>query len=131
MRKAGLLVLGAMTLAGCSTTAVTNTAQISYVTIPPNLAEIASRVPVHQNSGGLKVVANVTALACQRLTSDPLPTEEYALALLKEEAMKVQGTGVIDVSYSRGGVHFTANCWNYISASGKAVRATLPQSPES
>ncbi|WP_092084695.1 heavy metal-binding domain-containing protein [Bradyrhizobium brasilense] len=66
-------------------------------------------------------VGQVTASACQKLTSDPLPTHDYALALLKQQARLRGGNGVMNVSYSESATSIIGNCWATVSASGTAV----------
>lgn len=111
-------------LAGCSSTAVTNTAAVNYVTVSPELAAVASSVSdMSSIPAGAQNLGTVSALACQRLTSDPVPTPEYAAALLKEQVATKGGNAVTEVLVTRTSVvGFNGNCWANITAKGVALR---------
>lgn len=114
----------AAALAGCAS--ATPTAPVSYSTVSPELAAAGGGVTVLPASEGYDTITPVTALACQRAKWDPVPTEEYALALLKQEAAKKGADGLTDVTFTKGMVSVTGNCWQNIRAKATAVKARQP-----
>ncbi|MDQ2084056.1 hypothetical protein RA307_28040 [Xanthobacteraceae bacterium Astr-EGSB] len=116
-------VLFSTCLAACSSTgAVTHTTTNRYVTIPPDLARDAAKVTDHATAPPRsRTIGPVTATACQYADFDPLPTREYALALLKRSAVANGANGLVDVTYSESHADLLKNCWENIVASGTAI----------
>jgi uncharacterized protein YbjQ (UPF0145 family) len=121
MNKFAALLVLASALSACSSTGVTNTASPSYATIPAELTAKVAGVAVLESapSAGQKL-GTVRAQACQRLTSDPLPTPELAIALLKEQAMLKGGNAIAQPSVSSSTVSLSGNCWANITATAEA-----------
>lgn len=122
MYRITIIAAATLFLVGCQTTTptVSNTAAPSYVSIPADLAAAGISVRrVEAIPQGSRRLGIISTLACQKLTSDPLPTEEYALALLKKEAASRGATAISNVTYTRSATSITGNCWSNIQATAE------------
>lgn len=92
----------------------------------PNVTlDAANRVLELQSSPeGARVLGKVEAIACQKATHEPLPTNEAAKTLLKAKAAALGATAVVDVKFTHQNISLGNNCWDTIVATGTAV--TVP-----
>jgi hypothetical protein len=105
----------ALVLAGCSATSIDFdsmtaadlAAQPQYMMIVPSVPKTAS------------VVGPVDVEICNKKRSDPVPTDDSVLLLLKTEAARKGATALADVSF-RVTPEGTDSCFSHARASGTA-----------
>lgn len=119
--------LGALTVAGCQTnpdtgsqTIIGPTAAAGVVSV--DTAQTASIAVVDAPPEGSADLGQVEGTSCRNNPADPTPTEERALAQLKQKAATMGATGVTAVTYKKGGTSFATNCWSTVTATGRAFR---------
>jgi uncharacterized protein YbjQ (UPF0145 family) len=111
-------------MSACSSTGTTITADFPVAEIAPELEAVTAEVIVATDAPeGAKTLGNVEAVACQKYNFSPLPTDELALALLKQEAVKLGANTIVDVTISHSNVDFARNCFTTIYAKGVALLA--------
>ena len=114
MRRIGLSVM-VLVLAGCSATSINFDAMTAEDLMnQPQYMEIRPSVP-----DGVVVVGEVAAEICNKRRSDPIPTDDTILTLLKLEAAKRGGTRLADVSF-RVTPEGTDTCFSHARAAGTA-----------
>lgn len=115
MRRAGVSLVVVLALAGCSATSINFDAMTAEDLMKqPQYMAIYPSVP-----DGVVVVGDVTAEICNKRRSDPIPTDDTILTLLKLHAAEKGGTRLANVSY-KVTPEGTDTCFSYATAKGTA-----------
>jgi hypothetical protein len=115
MRRIGVSLVAVLALAGCSATSINFDAMTADDLMKqPHYMEIRPSVP-----DGVVVVGDVTAEICNKRRSDPVPTDDAILTLLKLEAAKKGGTRLANVSF-KVTPEGTDTCFSHARAAGTA-----------
>lgn len=114
----GLLL--ACTITGCAS--VSTTAPARYAEVTPELAAAGAGVEVIAGTATHQRIGEVSVFACQRAEWDPIPTEAYALALLKQAAAQKGANAILNVRHNKAIMSLTGNCWQNIRSSAIAAR---------
>jgi uncharacterized protein YbjQ (UPF0145 family) len=69
-----------------------------------------------------EVIGEIQGFSCKNKIWDSAPSNQAALAQLRESAAKSGADGIINVSYLSGGFDLAMNCWSSITATGTAIR---------
>ena len=115
MRRAGVSLVVVLALAGCSATSINFDAMTAEDLMKqPQYMAIYPSVP-----DGVVVVGDVTAEICNKRRSEPVPTDDTILTLLKLRAAEKGGTRLADVTF-RVTPEGTDTCFSYATAKGTA-----------
>ena len=115
MRRAGVSLVVVLALAGCSATSINFDAMTAEDLMKqPQYMAIYPSVP-----DGVVVVGDVTAEICNKRRSEPIPTDDTILTLLKLRAAEKGGTRLADVTF-RVTPEGTDTCFSYATAKGTA-----------
>lgn len=115
MRRLGVSLAAVLALSACTATSINFDAMTAEdFKNSPQYMEIRPSVP-----DGAVVVGDVSAEICNKRRSDPVPTDDAILTLLKLRAAEKGGTRLADVSY-KVTPEGTDTCFAYARASGTA-----------
>ncbi|MEO6013184.1 MAG: hypothetical protein ABIQ30_06315 [Devosia sp.] len=115
MRRLGVSLVTVLALSACTATSIDyNTFTAEEFIKAPQWMEIRPSVPKD-----VVVVGEVTAEICNKKRSDPIPTDETILNLLKLRAAEKGGTRLADVTF-KVTPEGTDTCFSYARASGTA-----------
>ncbi|MCC2632151.1 MAG: RcsF lipoprotein [Ramlibacter sp.] len=107
-----------LALASCASAPV-----IEHIVIDDSSAGIRNTVRVLERPVGT-VLQQVSARSCKRMSWEPEPSRENAVAQLQIKAARLGASGIADVRCEQEtGRELTTNCWSAVVCSATAVKA--------
>lgn len=88
--------------------------------VPPELALAGEGIRIVDGTDVSRILKVISATDCQKMPTDPPAEEQFALALLKQEAAKISANAIAKLAFSHAPVE---GCLAAVKAGGLAVMA--------